>query len=60
MGLFHIALTLPGNVVPFLAGVVLDRVDAGGGTQGYRIVFGSAAVFFLLSTVLVRRIRGAR
>ena len=60
MGLFHIALTLPGNVVPFLAGVVLDRVDAGGGTEGYRIVFGSAAVFFALSTVLVRRIRSVR
>lgn len=60
MGLFHIALTLPGNVVPFLAGVTLDRINAGGGTQGYRVVFGSAAVFFLLSTVLVRRIKGVR
>ena len=60
MGLFHIALTLPGNIVPFLAGVVLDRVDAGGGTGGYRIVFGSAGVFFLISTVLVRRVRRAR
>lgn len=60
MGLFHIALTLPGNVVPFLAGVVLDRIDTGGGTQGYRVVFGSAALFFVLSTILVRRIRGVR
>jgi MFS family permease len=60
MGLFHIALTLPGNVVPFFAGVVLDRVDAGGGVQGYRLVFGSAALFFLVSTVLVRRVRSVR
>ena len=32
----------------------------GGGTGGYRVVFASAAVWFILSTLMVTRIRGVR
>jgi len=60
MGLFHIALTLPGNVAPALGGLALGAVNGSSGIQGYRVVFGSAAVCFVLSTVLVRRIRSVR
>lgn len=60
MGLFHIALTLPGQVMPALGGLVLGTVNGAHGNQGFRVVFGSAAVFFALSTLLVRRVRGVR
>jgi MFS family permease len=60
MGLFHIALTLPGQVMPALGGLVLGLVNGAHGNQGFRVVFGSAAVFFALSTVLVRRVRSVR
>lgn len=60
MGLFHIALTLPGNVVPAIAGLTLAVLNSGGGTQGYRLVFGAAAVCFVLCAVLVRNVRSVR
>jgi MFS family permease len=60
MGLFHVALTLPGNVMPAIGGVTLDAFNRRGGNQGYRVVFGAAAVCFALSTVLVRRVRSVR
>lgn len=60
MGLFHIALTLPGQVMPALGGLVLGAVNGAHGNQGFRVIFGSATVFFALSTVLVRRVRSAR
>jgi MFS family permease len=60
MGLFHVALTLPGNVVPALAGVAFDALNARQPNSGYRAVFGGAVLCFVAGTVLVRRIRGAR
>jgi len=60
MGLFHVALTLPGNVVPAIAGAGFDLLNARSPNSGYRVVFGSAAVCFVVGTVLVRRIRGVR
>ena len=60
MGLFHVALTLPGNIVPAIAGGILAVVNAGGGTQGYRLVFGGAAICFVLCAVLVRNVRSVR
>jgi MFS family permease len=60
MALFHVALTLPGNVVPAIAGAGLDALNAHSANSGYRAVFGSAAVCFVFGTVLVRRIRGVR
>jgi len=60
MGLFHVALSLPGSIVPAIAGYVLGAVNGPSGTGGYRVVFGSAAVFFVLGTVFVSRIRSVR
>jgi len=60
MGLFHIALTLPQSVVPFLAGPVLDYFNRQSANSGYRVVFSSAILFLLLGTVLVSRIRTVR
>ena len=60
MALFHVALTLPGNVVPAVAGAGLDALNAHSANSGYRAVFGSAALCFVAGTVLVRRIRGVR
>ena len=60
MALFHVALTLPGNVVPAMAGAGLDALNAHSANSGYRAVFGGAALCFVAGTVLVRRIRGVR
>jgi MFS family permease len=60
MGLFHVALTLPGNVVPALAGVAFDALNGRRPNSGYRAVFGAAALCFVAGTALVRRIRGVR
>jgi MFS family permease len=60
MGLYHVALTLPGNVVPAAAGVALDDLDARSPDSGYRVVFGGAALCFVAGTALVGRIRGVR
>lgn len=60
MGLFHIALTLPGNIVPAIGGVTLGAIDAGGGNQGFRVIFGSAVVCFALCAVLIRNVRSVR
>jgi MFS family permease len=60
MGLFHVALSLPGNVVPALAGLGFDALNAHQPNSGYRAVFGGAAVCFVVGTVMVRRIRGVR
>ena len=60
MALFHVALTLPGNVVPAMAGAGLDALNAHSANSGYRAVFGGAAFCFVAGTVLVRRIRGVR
>jgi MFS family permease len=60
MALFHVALTLPGNVVPAVAGVAFDTLNAHEPNSGFRAVFGGAAVCFVVGTLLVRRIRGVR
>ena len=66
MALFHVSFTLPQVLGPALFGGILYRLNqpgslAGittGSNLGYRIVFASAAVWFVLSTVFVSRIRG--
>jgi MFS family permease len=60
MGLFHVALTLPGNVVPAAAGLAFDALNARQPNSGYRAVFGGAVLCFVAGTALVRRIRGVR
>ena len=60
MGLFHVALTLPQVFVPAVAGLVLDSMNRASPNSGYRVIFASGIVFFLLGTILVSRIRSVR
>ena len=60
MGLFHVALTLPQVFVPAVAGVVLDSMNRASANSGYRVIFASGIVFFLLGTILVSRIKSVR
>ncbi|MDQ6747857.1 MAG: MFS transporter [Candidatus Dormibacteraeota bacterium] len=69
MALWHISFTLPQVLAPALLGGLLHYLDtaghsvggiATGSNLGFRFVFGSAAVWFVLGTVMVRRIRGVR
>jgi MFS family permease len=68
MSIFHVAYTLPQVFAPALLAPILYRLNqpgqiaglmTGPGT-GYRVVFATAAVWFLLATLMVRRIRGVR
>lgn len=60
MGLFHVAFTLPKFIVQPVGGFLLDLANRQTANSGYRVVFGSAIVFFILGTVLVSRIRSVR
>jgi MFS family permease len=61
MGLFHIALTLPQSIIPFIGGPSIDYLNRHlGGNAGYRVVFSSAVLFLFLGTVLVSRIKTVR
>jgi MFS family permease len=60
MGLFHIALTLPQTVVPFIAGPALDYFNGRSPNSGYRVVFASAIVLLLIGTVFTSRIKSVR
>jgi len=68
MGIFHVAYTLPQVFAPALLAPILYRLNqpghiaaltTGPGT-GYRVVFASAGLWFLLATLMVRRIRTVR
>jgi len=69
MALWHISFTLPQVIAPALLSPVLYYLNRSGGSVlgittghslGYRCVFGGAALWFIIGTVLVRRIRGVR
>ena len=69
MALWHISFTLPQVLAPALLAAVLHYFnDAGhvvagistGNNLGYRIVFGAAALWFALGTIMVSRIKGVR
>jgi MFS family permease len=60
MGLFHIALTFPGAVIPFFTGPLIDSLNGPHGNGGYRVVFSSAVVFMILGTAFVSRIKTVR
>ena len=69
MALFHIAYTLPQVLAPALLGPVLAALNRSGGAVlgvptggnlGYRVVFASAGLWFLLATVMVRNVRRVR
>jgi MFS family permease len=69
MALFHVAYTLPQVVGPALLAPVLFALNRSGstvlsvptgGNLGFRVVFASASVWFVLATVMVRNVRGVR
>ena len=55
MGIWHVAFTAP-QMVETPQGALLDYGNHLGGTQGYTIVFGLAALFFMLGVLLVRNV----
>lgn len=60
MGLFHVAQVLPQTIAPAIGGYLLDYFNRVSPNSGYRAVFGSAIVFFILGTIFVSRIRSVR
>ncbi len=60
MGIWHIALVLPQILAPAVTGITLSLFKDKSLLLGYTIVFAMTAVWFILGTVLVRYIRGAR
>lgn len=60
MGLFHVAYTLPQVLLPSAFGFVLDAFNRQSPNSGYRVVFSSGIVFYLLGTILVSRIKSVR
>lgn len=67
MGVWHVAMTFPQVIAVPIAGVLLDyfnRVGAEPGgvgpNFGYTVIFAMATLYFILGTILVRRIRKVR
>jgi MFS family permease len=65
MGVWHIAIVLPQVVATPIAGFLLDHFQVvgrgmGQPNLGYTVIFLVAVGYFVLGTVFVRRIRGAR
>jgi MFS family permease len=59
MGLWQTSIVLP-QVIAGSFGGLIDRANQASAGSGYTLVFLVAAGFFLLGTLLVRQIRGAR
>ena len=62
MGVWHVAFTFPQVIATPIAGYMLDRFQVIGtqnGTPnlGYTVIFSLATLYFILGTVLVRKIR---
>src|SRR6267378_2606003 len=69
MALWHVSFTLPQVLAPAILAGFLHFLNepghqvlgvASGHDLGFRFIFGSAALWFILGTVMVRRIRGVR
>lgn len=60
MGIWHVSLVLPQMLAPALTGVILSAFKGTSLLLGYTAVFVLTAVWFILGTVFVRQIRGAR
>jgi len=69
MALWHVSFTLPQVLAPAIVGSVLHSLNetghhvlgvATGSNLGFRFVFGTAAVWFVLGTVMVHQIRTVR
>jgi len=65
MGVWHVSFTLPQVLAVPIGGVLLDTFQrigraTGHPNLGYTMLFVLALVYFLLGTVLVRQVKGAR
>ena len=60
MGIWHVSLVLPQVLAPALTGVILSSLKQDSLLLGYTVVFMVTAAWFILGTVFVRQIRGAR
>jgi len=60
MGLWHVALVLPQVLAPALSGAILGALKPVSLLGGYAAVFAVSALWCVLGTVFVSRIRGAR
>lgn len=65
MGVWHISFTLPQVLAVPIGGVLLDTFQrigrqSGQPNLGYTVLFVLAVLYFVLGTVLVRQVRGAR
>jgi MFS family permease len=60
MGIWHVSLVLPQMLAPALTGVTLSAFKGTSLLLGYTVVFAMTAIWFMLGTVFVRRIRGVR
>jgi len=60
MALFPVSYTLPQVLAVAVAGQLLFYLNLLGPELGYRVVFGTAAIWFFFATVFMRMIRGVR
>jgi len=60
MGIWHVSLVLPQMLAPALTGIILSAFKGTSLLLGYTAVFVLTAVWFILGTVFVKQIRGAR
>jgi len=65
MGVWHVAFTFPQVIATPIAGFLLDKfqiigAQSGAPNLGYTAIFSLATLYFILGTVLVRKIRKVR
>jgi MFS family permease len=60
MGIWGIATTLPQVLAPLLGGPLLDTFNLREPNLGYVVLLVAGAVYLLIGSVLIWRIRGAR
>jgi Na+/melibiose symporter-like transporter len=60
MGIWHVSMVLPQMIAPAVAGLTLNALKGTSLLAGYTVVFGMAAVWFVLGTLFVRQVRGVR
>jgi len=60
MGIWHVAIVLPQVLAPAATGFTLNGLKPVSLLFGYGVVFVITAAWFVLGTVFVRRVRGAR
>ena len=60
MGIWHVAIVLPQILAPALTGLTLNALKSQSLLLGYTVVFILTAIWFVLGTIFVRQIKGAR